>query len=65
VHVRVCVCVGSVDGRSEVDCREWVGVPGTGKPFNHFGFLMMRVEPEGIRRGSNSRLIWRGELLMS
>jgi hypothetical protein len=25
------------------DSREWHGVPGTGKPFDHYGFLMMRV----------------------
>lgn len=26
-----------------VDGREWHGVPGTGKPFEHYGFLMMQV----------------------
>ena len=40
------------------DGREWHGVPGTGKPFDHYGFLMMRVCFLLIvsRRGGNSRL---------
>src|ERR1700734_2517385 len=36
--------------------REWHGVPGTGKPFDHYGFLMMKVFLLGKR--NNDRLIW-------
>jgi len=36
-------------------CREWHGVPGTGRKFDHYGFIMMKVS--NCVNGVDSRLI--------
>jgi len=49
----VAPVVDEVEGRvvyfvksSGVQTGEWHGVPGTGRPFDHYGFLMMKIDLE-------------------